>query len=293
MIAPSASTLSPQLPTPQSVSSLRRMDDSSRGPISTLGRAVLNFINYFGQLGILLGEGFESLVKTKPRLHLMMEQIVRIGFGSQVVVIVTGAFTGAVFTAQSYFKFRDFGIESTVGSIVSVSLFRELGPVLTGLMVAGRVGAAMAAEIGTMKVSEQIDALRAMGVHPVDYLAMPRFFAMTISMPLLIAEAVAFGLGASLFVAVLGFGIPSAWFWMHTIDNTNLEDLSYAMIKGLVFGMLIVVISCHQGLSTTNGAVGVGQSTTRAVVFSSLALLVTNFFLTLLLNYIFPMGTIT
>jgi phospholipid/cholesterol/gamma-HCH transport system permease protein len=144
-----------------------------------------------------------------------------------------------------------------------------------------------------MKVSEQIDALRAMGVHPVDYLAMPRFFAMTISMPLLIAEAVAFGLGASWFVAVLGFGIPSAWFWMHTIDHTNLEDLSYAMIKGLVFGMLIVVISCHQGLSTTNGAVGVGQSTTRAVVFSSLALLVTNFFLTLLLNYIFPMGTIT
>ena len=136
-------------------------------------------------------------------------------------------------------------------------------------------------------------ALRAMGVHPVDYLAMPRFFAMTISMPLLIAEAVAFGLAASWFVAVLGFGIPSAWFWMHTIDHTNLEDLSYAMTKGLVFGMLIVVISCHQGLSTTNGAVGVGQSTTRAVVFSSLALLVTNFFLTLLLNYIFPMGTIT
>jgi phospholipid/cholesterol/gamma-HCH transport system permease protein len=269
------------------------MDDSPRGPISTLGRAVLNFIHYFGQLGILLGEGFESLVKTKPRLHLMMEQIVRIGFGSQVVVIVTGAFTGAVFTAQSYFKFRDFGIESTIGSIVSVSLFRELGPVLTGLMVAGRVGAAMAAEIGTMKVSEQIDALRAMGVHPVDYLAMPRFFAMTISMPLLIAEAVAFGLAASWFVAVLGFGIPSAWFWMHTIDHTNLEDLSYAMTKGLVFGMLIVVISCHQGLSTTNGAVGVGQSTTRAVVFSSLALLVTNFFLTLLLNFFFPMGTIT
>ena len=293
MIAPSASTLSPQLPTPQSVPSLRHMDDSSRGPISTLGRAVLNFINYFGQLGILLGEGFESLVKTKPRLHLTMEQIVRIGFGSQVVVIVTGAFTGAVFTAKSYFKFRDFGIESTIGSIVSVSLFRELGPVLTGLMVAGRVGAAMAAEIGTMKVSEQIDALRAMGVHPVDYLAMPRFFAMTISMPLLIAEAVAFGLGASWFVAVLGFGIPSAWFWMHTIDHTNLEDLSYAMTKGLVFGMLIVVISSHPGLSTTNGAVGVGQSTTRAVVFSSLALLVTNFFLTLLLNYIFPMGTIT
>jgi phospholipid/cholesterol/gamma-HCH transport system permease protein len=267
------------------------MEDSSRGPVATLGRAALNFICYFGNLGLLLGEALESLVKTRPRIRLTLEQIVRIGFGSQVVVIVTGAFTGAVFTAQSYFKFRDFGIESTIGSIVSVSLFRELSPVLSGLMVAGRVGAAMAAEIGTMKVSEQIDALRAMGVHPVDYLAMPRFFAMTLSMPLLIAESIFFGLGASWLVAVHGFGIPDAWFWMHTIDHTNLEDLSYAMIKGLVFGLLIVIISCHQGLSTTNGAVGVGQSTTRAVVFSSLAILVTNFFLTLLLNYIFPMGT--
>lgn len=267
------------------------MEDTSRGPISLLGRAVLNFISYFGQLGILLAESFESLIRTKPRFRLIMEQIVRIGFGSQVVVIVTGAFTGAVFTAQSYFKFRDFGIESTVGSIVSVSLFRELGPVLTGLMVAGRVGAAMAAEIGTMKVSEQIDALRAMGVHPVDYLAMPRFYAMTLSMPLLIAESIVFGLAASWVVAVHGFGIPDAWFMMHTIDHTNLDDLCFAMIKGLVFGILIVIMSCHQGLSTSNGAVGVGQSTTRAVVFSSLAILVANFFLTLLLNFFFPMGT--
>ena len=267
------------------------MEDSPRGPVRLLGQAALNFIDYFGQLGILLAESLESLFKTKPRFRLIMEQIVRIGFGSQVVVIVTGAFTGAVFTAQSYFKFRDFGIESTVGSIVSVSLFRELGPVLTGLMVAGRVGAAMAAEIGTMKVSEQIDALRAMGVHPVDYLAMPRFYAMTLSMPLLIAEAIVFGLSASWAVAVLGFGIPDAWFMMHTIDHTNLDDLSFAMIKGLVFGLLIVIMSCHQGLSTTNGAVGVGRSTTRAVVFSSLAILVANFFLTLLLNFFFPMGT--
>ena len=269
------------------------MEDSPRGPVRLLGQAALNFINYFGQLGILLAESLESLFKTKPRVRLIMEQIVRIGFGSQVVVIVTGAFTGAVFTAQSYFKFRDFGIESTVGSIVSVSLFRELGPVLTGLMVAGRVGAAMAAEIGTMKVSEQIDALRAMGVHPVDYLAMPRFYAMTLSMPLLIAEAIVFGLSASWTVAVLGFGIPDAWFMMHLIDHTNLDDLSFAMIKGLVFGLLIVIMSCHQGLSTTNGAVGVGRSTTRAVVFSSLAILVANFFLTLLLNFFFPMGTIS
>lgn len=269
------------------------MEETARGPLSTLGRATLNFLAYFGQLGVLLAETFESLTTTKPRLRLMLEQIVRIGFGSQVVVIVTGAFTGAVFSAQSYFKFKDFGIESTIGGIVSVSLCRELSPVLAGLMVAGRVGAAMAAEIGTMKVSEQIDALRAMGVHPVDYLVLPRLLAMTISMPLLIAESIVFGLAASWAVAVPGFGIPNAWFWMHTVDHTDLRDFLYAIIKGLVFGILIVLISCHQGLSAHNGAVGVGQSTTRAVVFSSLALLIFNFFLTLLLNHFFPMGVVT
>ncbi len=266
------------------------MEEAACGPLITLGRAGIRFLAYFGQLGFLVAEAFESLVRTKPRFRLMLEQIVRIGFGSQVVVIVTGAFTGAVFSAQSYFKFKDFGIESTIGGIVSVSLCRELSPVLSGLMVAGRVGAAMAAEIGTMKVSEQIDALRVMGVHPVDYLVMPRFFAMIISMPLLIAESIVFGLLASWLVAVPGFGIPNSWFWTHTIEHTDLRDFLYAIIKSLVFGVLIVLISCHQGLSASNGAVGVGQSTTKAVVFSSLALLIFNFFLTLLLNYFFPMG---
>jgi phospholipid/cholesterol/gamma-HCH transport system permease protein len=243
------------------------MDETPRGLITSLGRATLNFVAYFGQLGTLVADALESLLRTPLRFRLMLQQIVAIGFGSQVVVIVTGAFTGAVFSAQSYFKFKDFGIESTLGGIVSVSLFRELGPVLSSLLVAGRVGAAMAAEIGTMKVSEQIDALRAMGVHPVDYLVIPRFVAMTLSMPLLIAEAIVFGLGASWAVAVLGFGIPDSWFWEHTVEHTNLQDFSFAMIKGIVFGILIVVISCHQGMIASNGAVGVGRSTTRAVVF--------------------------
>jgi phospholipid/cholesterol/gamma-HCH transport system permease protein len=213
----------------------------------------------------------------------MAEQIVAIGYGSQAVVVVTGAFTGAVFTAQSYFKFKDFGIETTIGGIVSVSLCRELAPVLAGLMVTGRVGAAMAAEIGTMKVNEEIDALRVMGVHPVDYL-------MLLSMPLLIAESIVFGLGASAIVATGVFDIPFAWFWTHVVDHTNHTDLIFGMSKGFVFGILIVLISCHQGLRASNGAVGVGLGTTRAVVFSSLALLIVNFFLTMLLNFFFPLG---
>ncbi len=261
------------------------------GFLALPGRAFLNFLGYLGELGALIRELWESLTKGALRFRLMAEQMVMIGYGSQAVVIVTGAFTGAVFTAQSYFKFKDFGIESTVGGIVSVSLCRELGPVLAGLMVAGRVGASMAAEIGTMKVSEQIDALRVMGAHPVDYLVLPRFLAMMISMPLLIAECIAFGLAASVLVGTGVFQIPFAWFWEHIKDHTNLEDVSFGMIKGFVFGILIVLISCHQGLKASNGAVGVGKGTTDAVVNSSLALLVANFFLTMLLNYFFPLGS--
>lgn len=254
------------------------------------GRVFLNLLGYLGQLGLLIGELWDSLVRGTLRVRLMAEQLVNIGFGSQMVVIVTGAFTGAVFTAQSYFKFKDFGIESSIGSVVSVSLCRELAPVLAGLMVTGRVGAAMAAEIGTMKVSEQIDALRVMGAHPVDYLVFPRFVAMMISMPLLIAESIAFGMVAAVAVGTGVFGIPYAWFWRHVVEHTNLQDVSFGMVKGFVFGILIVIISCHQGMVASNGAVGVGLGTTRAVVYSSLAVLIVNFFLTMLLNYFFPMG---
>ncbi len=255
------------------------------------GRSFLNFLSYLGQLGRLVADLAHSIFRGRLRILQMAEQIVGIGYGSQAVVVVTGAFTGAVFTAQSYFKFKDFGIETTIGGIVSVSLCRELAPVLAGLMVTGRVGAAMAAEIGTMKVNEEIDALRVMGVHPVDYLVQPRFFAMMISMPLLIAESIVFGLAASALVSSLAFHIPFTWFWTHVVDHTNHTDLIFGMTKGFFFGILIVLISCHQGLTAANGAVGVGLGTTRAVVFSSLALLVVNFFLTMLLNYFFPLGT--
>jgi phospholipid/cholesterol/gamma-HCH transport system permease protein len=261
------------------------------GILSISGRWFLDFLAYLGELGALTGELVESIKLGAVRGRLMLQQIVTIGYGSQAVVIVTGAFTGAVFTAQSYFKFKDFGIESSVGGIVSVSLFRELGPVLAGLMVTGRVGASMAAEIGTMKVSEQIDALRVMGAHPVDYLVLPRFLAMLISVPLLISECIAFGLAASFIVGTGIFNIPYAWYWKHVVDHTALEDVSFSMIKGFVFGILIVLISCHQGLIANNGAVGVGLGTTRAVVYSSLSLLVCNFFLTFLLNYFFPLGS--
>lgn len=256
------------------------------------GRLFLESLYYLGQLAGLVADLFHAVRSGIWRLKLIASQIVAIGYGSQTVVVVTGAFTGAVFTFQTYAKFREFGVETSVGAIVAIALCRELGPVLTGLMVAGRVGAAMAADIGTMKVTEQVDALRVMGVDPVGYLVLPRFAAMLISMPLLIAESITFGLLASYLVTVHGYGVPEPWFWTHTTGHTDMTDLTVGMVKGFVFGIIITLVSCHQGLIAKDGAVGVGNGTTRAVVISSLALLVSNFFLSILLNYFFPLGTV-
>lgn len=266
--------------------------ESSRGMewLAWVGRMFLGLLSSLGQIASLMSELMIGLRSGVWRLKMVAQQIVAIGYGSQLVVVVTGAFTGAVFAFQSYAKFKEFGIESTVGAIVSVALCRELGPVLAGLMVAGRVGAAMAADIGTMKVTEQIDALRVMGVHPVDFLVLPRLLAMCLSMPLLVAESIAFGLMASYVLIVYGFDVPGSWFWQHTLDHTEVMDVSIGMFKGLIFGIIITLVSCQQGLKAENGAVGVGLGTTRAVVFSSLTILISNFFLTIALNYVSPMG---
>ncbi|PYJ41780.1 MAG: ABC transporter permease, partial [Verrucomicrobia bacterium] len=151
----------------------------------TLGAPFVAFVQYLGELLLLAADTIQSIFTRRLRWRLFLRQIVDVGLHSQVVVIVTGAFTGAVFAAQTYFQFNKIGMGSAVGAVVSVAIARELGPVLTGLMVSGRVGAAMSAEIGTMKVTEQIDALRALAVYPIDYLVVPRVLAMIISMPLL------------------------------------------------------------------------------------------------------------
>lgn len=255
-----------------------------------LGASALAFFVYLGEIGKLVAEIFDSLVHGKIRMRMVLEQIAETGFRSQPVVILTGAFTGAVLAAQALFQFKPLGMETGGGALVSVAMLRELGPSVTALMLAGRVGAAMAAEIGTMRVTEQIDALRSMDVHPIDYLVTPRFLAMWVAMPLLIAESAAFGILASLVVGTGPFNVNGAY-WLNQMNlHTDGSDVVIAMTKGLVFGMLIVVLSCHQGLKARHGAVGVGRGTTRAMVYSSLAILIINFFLTMFLNLIFPTG---
>jgi len=257
-----------------------------------LGRAFIAFLTYLGELAVLAGEIFVSFTKGQKRIRETFNQIAEIGARSQVVVAITGAFTGAVLAAQTLFQFKLFNLETAAGGLVAVAMLRELGASITGLMLAGRVGSAMAAEIGTMKVTEQIDALRSMAVHPVDYLVTPRMIAMVISVPLLIAESAALGIGASYFVGVNVFNVEAAY-WAYNVKNyVDYTDIIIAITKGLSFGMLIVLISCHQGLKATNGAVGVGRGTTNAMVYSSLAILIANFFLTLLMQLVFPAGLV-
>lgn len=255
-----------------------------------IGSSALAFLAYLGEIGKLVAAVADSLLHGKIRCRMVMEQIVETGFRSQPVVIVTGAFTGAVLAAQALFQFKPLGMETGGGALVSVAMLRELGPSVTALMLAGRVGAAMAAEIGTMKVTEQIDALRSMDVHPIDFLVTPRFLAMVIAMPLLIAESAAFGILASLVVGTGPFNVNGAYWLDQMNKHTGGSDVIIAMIKGLVFGMIIVLMSCHQGLNANQGAVGVGRGTTRAMVYSSLAILIVNFFLTMALSLVFPTG---
>lgn len=249
-----------------------------------------NLISYYGQLGVLLGAAFGAVINFRVRWRLVLQQIVAIGFGSQLVVMTTGAFTGAVFAAQSFFKFSEIGMASATGPVVSIAMARELGPVLAGLMVAGRMGAAMAAEIGTMKVTEQLDALRSMGVSPVDYLVVPRILAILVSMPILVVEGIALGILASDVLTTKVFGVPEVWYRYQLMNHTGMGDVLCGVIKGAVFGLLIALISCRHGLWTQNGAVGVGRSTTRAVVDSSLAILIMNLLLTLILNQLLPVA---
>jgi len=221
-------------------------------PFTYIGGLVITLLDYLGELFFLVKDTLYSAIYGKKRWGQVVRQLSEIGFRSQPVVIVTGCFIGAVLTAQSLYQMSQLKMETVAGGLVSVAMFRELGPVITGLMLCGRVGAAMAAEIGTMKVTEQVDALRSMDIHPHDYLVTPRFIAIAISMPLLIAQTAFFGILLSSIYGVLVADVNYGNWMDQLMQRTGMEDILIALIKGTVFGMLIVVISCHQGLKATH-----------------------------------------
>ncbi|MEM6794442.1 MAG: ABC transporter permease [Acidobacteriota bacterium] len=216
-------------------------------------------------------------------LPQLLTQMVRVGVQSIPVVALTALFTGGVMALQIFSVLVRFGAESYVGSIVGLAMVRELAAVLGALMIAGRCGSAMGAEIGTMRVTEQIDALEVLATDPVHYLVVPRVWATTLMLPLLVALGDAIGIYGGYFVSVIVMGANPSTYLETSFQFMGLEDLTSGLIKAAVFGLLISTISCAKGYHTRGGAEGVGRATTAAVVASSIAVLIANFFLTKLM----------
>lgn len=242
------------------------------GAIEEIGRAV--------HIG---GGGLLNLFRRPLRLRLIVQQMESIGVNSLGIIVLTSAFTGAVFTVQSHRAFALFGAEAMVGGTVGVALTRELGPTLTGLLVCGRAGSAIAAELGSMRVTEQIDALDAMAVDPVNYLVKPRLIASILVMPMLTAVFDFVGIGGSYIVGIYQMHMSEPEFMIRLQDWVDWDDIWTGLLKSVAFGFIMGTVACYKGFYTRGGAKGVGDSTTSAVVVASVMILITNFFLTVVL----------
>jgi phospholipid/cholesterol/gamma-HCH transport system permease protein len=247
---------------------------------AAVGRMVLSF---FEQVGLLTRFTFDSVTAImRPPFYgrLLFQQIMRIGFFSLPVVGLTAFFTGGVLALQIYNGAARYGAEAFVPVVVLVGITRELGPVIAGLMVAGRVAAAIAAEIGTMKVTEQIDALTTLSTNPVKYLVVPRLVAAVICMPILVGIADSIGVFGGYLVSTKSLGFNGAVYLKNTADFVTAHDVQSGLIKAAVFGFIIALMGCYHGYHSKGGAQGVGAATTYAVVSASIMILVTDYVLT-------------
>jgi phospholipid/cholesterol/gamma-HCH transport system permease protein len=249
-----------------------------------VGRAVLSVVEAIGRFFVLAGQTIRGTLTPPFSLRLVAVQVVRVGVDSVPVVLTTAFFTGGVLALQTFHGFQRFHAEGFIGSVVALSMLRELAPVLTGLMVAGRAGSAMAAELGSMRVTEQIDALVSLATDPVQYLFVPRVLASIIVLPMLVVLADGIGIAGGYMVAVQYLGANPVVYMNNTFQYLATDDLTSGLIKAAVFGGLISLVGCQCGYDTRGGAEGVGRSTTAAVVVGSLAVLISDFFLTKILN---------
>jgi len=247
------------------------------------GERIIGFFRAVGEATLLALQALWFLFKKPPKLEHFIKQFSYIGAETLPVVAVTSFFSGGVIVVETYSTFHRFNAESLLGAVVAISMARELGPVLTALMVVARVGSAMTAQIGTMKITEQIDALRVLAVNPVRYLVTPRLVASTLSLPLLTIVADVVGILGGWFVAVKIFGVNDYLFWQKMRDIVELHDFLGGLYKATVFGFLIATVSCYFGFATTGGTEGVGRATTASVVVSSMLVLIVDYFLSALI----------
>lgn len=244
-----------------------------------VGSIVIKIFEGIGTITLLYVDTIKQATR-KPRMGLILAQMSHLGVDSLVIVSLTLLFTGVVFTLQTAHEFIRFGAQSTVGGVISIAIGRELGPVLVGVVCAGRVGAAITAEISTMKVTEQIDALKVMAVSPVNYLIVPRMIACMIAVPILTVFGDIIGVLGGWIVATQYSGI-SSYLFMNSIKMfATIHDLTGGMIKAIFFGNVIAVLGCYYGLNCPDGAEGVGKATTKTVVTSIIVIFILNAVLT-------------
>ncbi len=253
--------------------------------VRAIGRVVLFFFRATGSLAVFAGDAVSACIRPPIYWLLILKQMMRIGYYSLPVVGLTAFFTGGVLALQIFIGSSRYGAETFVPQIVVLGITRELGPVIAGLMVAGRVAAAIAAEIGTMKVTEQIDALTTLSTNPIKYLVVPRLVAAVISMPILVAIADSIGVLGGYVVATESLNFNGAVYLRNTANFVTNQDVTSGLIKAAVFGFIIALMGCYNGFNSRGGAQGVGTATTNAVVSASILILAANYILT---SVIFP-----
>jgi phospholipid/cholesterol/gamma-HCH transport system permease protein len=249
-------------------------------PLEPVGRLFLSFLGTVGRLVIFTGSGLAAAVQPPFYFRNLLRQMVEIGYFSLPVVGLTAIFSGMVLALQSYTGFARFSAEGAIANVVVVSITRELGPVLAGLMVAGRIGASMAAEIGTMRVTEQLDALTTLSTNPMKYMVAPRLIAGILMLPFLVIIADIIGVFGGYLVAVFKLGFNPSNYIQSTWDFLELMDVVSGLVKAAVFGFIITLMGCYHGYHSRGGAQGVGAATTNAVVSAAILILCFDYILT-------------
>ena len=253
-----------------------------------LGRKTYTFLYFWGGLANLAWQTIWQALLPPYKNDRVIEQIKKAGFDSLPIVSLVSLFIGFIFALQTAYFMQRIGSEIYIASLVALSLVRELGPVITALVVAGRVGAANTAELGSMQVTEQIDALETLATNPIKYLVVPRFLALSIMLPLLTLYSDFIGILGSYMICVFKLGISSSMYIRVTAESLFYKDLFTGLFKTIFFGMIIALVSCYEGFNVEGGAEGVGRATTRSVVFSFIMIIVADCFFTALFYFIFP-----
>ena len=254
--------------------------------VTAAGAWAVELFWYAGSLALLFAQTVGGVFTQPVRRRAVASEIVKIGVQSWLIVFLSSLFIGMVLAFQSAYQMQRLAAENYIASLVALSVVREIGPVITALIVAGRVGSAIAAELGTMKVTEQIDALMTLAADPVRFLVVPRFVALVIAMPLLTLWADAIGIFGGFLVGTMKLGILPSLYWKMTTIPLVFKDLASGLLKALMFGIIVAIVSCLQGFRTEGGAEGVGSSTTRAVVTSFILIIAADCFFTALFYFV-------